>query len=200
VGGGPLPLADAFSGPSLAVNGAGRPVVAVRGPNTGTTANIDVLQFDGSNWVHIGPTIHADRVVTRIALAVTPSGQPFVAFVTSFTTQTALALLTFDGTSWVGTGPIRVGGGVATQAMAGLAASSTGVVYATVSSFDIATNAEARNVVRFTGTDWIPVGPAYRTGNDPSGLETKLAISQAGVPFVAYQNTTGGITVKKFVQ
>jgi hypothetical protein len=54
-------------------------------------------------------------------------------------------------------------------------------------------------VVRWTGTDWIPIGPAYRTGNDPGGLETKLAVSQAGVVHVAYQNGTGGITVKKFV-
>jgi hypothetical protein len=198
VGGGPLPLADAFSGPSVAVGGDGRPVVAVRGPNTGTTANIDVLKFDGSTWVPVGPTIHADRVTSRIALAVTPAGQPFVGFVTSFTTQTALALLTFDGTSWVGTGPIHVPG-VASQGFTPIAVSTAGAVYAIASSFDAATNTEGRTVVRWTGTDWFPVGAAYRTGNDVGGLETKLAISQAGVPFVAYQNGTG-ITVKKFVQ
>jgi hypothetical protein len=197
LGGGPLPLADAFSGPSVAVGGDGRPVVAVRGPNTGTQGNIDVLRFDGTSWVHIGPTIHADRVSTRIAIAVTPSGQPFVAFGTTFTTQTALALLTFDGTSWVGTGPVRVPG-VASQGFTALAVSPAGVVYATAGSFDSASNTEGRTVVRFTGTDWVPVGPAYRIGNDVGGTETKLAVSQTGTPFVAYQNGTG-ITVKKFV-
>jgi hypothetical protein len=201
VGGGVLPVADAFSGPALTVTAAGLPVVAVRAPNSGTTANIFVYQFNGSAWQQIGPIIHAERVVTPVALTVTPSGKPFVAFSTSFTTQSALSLLTFDGTNWVGTGPVNVPG-VAFQGATALASSpTTGEVYAIASLFDSATRLEGRTVVRWTGSAWQPLSAnGYRTGNESPGIETKLAISSAGVPYVAYQNETGGISVKKFVQ
>jgi hypothetical protein len=202
VGGGPLPLSDVFSGPSLSVTSDGRPVVAVRGPNEGTTAIIDVLEFDGTSWVPIGPTIRAERVFTPIALAITPDGTPFVGFSTTFTTLTARVVLRFDGTSWVGTGPVLVPGGMAFQGVQTLTVSPLdGVPHSISSFFDFALGQDRRAVVRWTGNEWLPLTQTgYRIGNENPGVETKLEISQAGIPFVLYQNEIGGFTVKQFIE
>jgi hypothetical protein len=190
VGGGPVPVSDKTAGASLTATPNGKPIVAVR------DVNISVFEFLVSEWVQFGDPISAEGAFTPIAVAAPGDGRPFIAYATMAANVTALALLKFNDVEWIGTGSIQLPG-FTPQDTTVLAADYL-APYATVAFHDSAMNVDRRAVVKWNGTAWLPLGvDGYRTGTESPGVETKLAVSETGVPFVLYQTATG-FTVKRF--
>jgi hypothetical protein len=91
------------------------------------------------------------------------------------------------------TGPIRVPYRDGNAGSISLAASDT--IYMTLNFSDIDQELDGRTVVRWTGTEWLPLD-AYGYYIGDLLYETSLTISATGIPYVAYG--ASGFTVKKF--
>jgi hypothetical protein len=186
VGGGPLPVAD-VTAPILTIATDGRVIVALR---TGDLSNILVFELDGSDWKQIGPAIAVQQLG---GLAFAATGRPVVAYTTFDTSVVSPVTVSFDGNEWVGTGPIRVPLRNSLFDFISLTASDT--VYMALNFFDIDRELDGRTVVRWTGSEWLPLDAHGYCIGDPV-YDAGLKISATGIPYVAY--TTSGFTVKRF--
>ena len=102
--------ARAPSGPSLALDAAGQPVVAWSEPVSGVEQAV-VHRWSGSSWVEMGGSISpgAGQWARSPSLALGPGDVPYLAVIEPGTRADEVHVLRFDGAAWVDvSGPLNL--------------------------------------------------------------------------------------------
>jgi hypothetical protein len=147
--------------PSVAVGGDGMPVVAWSSWSSAASAQgnrIIVQRWNGTAWVTMGafpPTPEAGVMQLDPVVALTPTGNPVVAWHDQGTTAFRLHARAWNGTSWETWETGLVSGGN----MAGLVIDGAGTVTL------VSTAGIVPVVERWQGTRWQGIGPPAPTGN-----------------------------------
>jgi hypothetical protein len=140
-------------------------------------------------WKNVGKPGFSPGEAKYISLAISPAGEPYVAFIDNANSGKA-AVMKFNGTTWVSVGPAVFSTGMAYGIS--LVFSPSGEPY--VAYADIASS-ENVVVMKFNGTTWVNIGNAGFPAD--SGLPS-LAFSPSGQPYVAFEESWYGISVMKF--
>lgn len=169
---------------SLALTSTSVPYVAFKDMANDGKASVMRLNLAGTGWEFVGGAGLSMGEVHSPSLALSSTGVPYIAFQDEARAKKATVMrLNAAGTAWE-----TVGGAGFTPDAAihtSLTLSNTGVPY--VAFKDIANGSKA-TVMRLNaaGTGWETVGnPGISAGE---ALFTSLALSGAGVPYVAYSD------------
>lgn len=179
----------------LALNAAGTPHLAFIQPTNGGRA--EVWRFDGSSWVPLGgPVAGSPRPeVFEVALAFA-AGAPVLAVteINGFN----LTVVKYTGSSWSVLGRTGLTPAQDTATQVDLATTPAGATYISFLSYVQPAGLKA-SVMKYTGgstgSGWSYVGAPTFTPGDASVLS--MAVSAAGVPFVAFKENRK-ISVMKF--
>jgi hypothetical protein len=186
---------------SLALDSANRPVVAFF-ENDGTSFNIYVKRWDGTNWVLLGGALDVNlgEQAYDPSLALDASGNPVVAWHEHTPGQfDNIYVKRWDGTGWVQLGgalDVNVNDGAALASLA-LDASGNPVVAWTE------WNSSSSNVYvkRWDGAGWVPLGNELDISEPQMAERPSLALDASGRPAVAWfenDGTSNNIYVKRW--
>jgi hypothetical protein len=131
-----------------------------------------VMRFNGSAWENVGNSGLGAGWIDSSSIAIAPDGTPYVALSDADRNYAGI-VQKYDGSAWE-----TVGGGdfSASASLPSLAVSPGGTPYVAAGS----------TVWKLDGASWAVVGAAGINGGKASGL--RLAISAAGVPYIAYMD------------
>ena len=186
---------------SLALDSANRPVVAFF-ENDGTSFNIYVKRWDGTDWVLLGGALDVNLGEDAYdpSLALDASGNPVVAWHEHTPGQfDNIYVKRWNGTSWEPLGgalDVNVNDGAALASLA-LDASGNPVVAWTE------WNALSNNVYvkRWDGANWVPLGNELDISEPQPAGSPSLALDTSGRPVVAWfenDGTSDNIYVKRW--
>ena len=189
--------------PSLALDSSGNPAVAWR-ESDGTSENIYVKRWNGSNWISIGNGF-LDANVNRDAfdpsLKLDSSGNPVVAWSESDATSYNAYVKRWNGTAWVlvGNGFLDVNTNRDALTPSLKLDSRGNPVVAWVELDGVSNSLYAK---RWNGTAWVAVGPGpLDVSLNQNTFYPSLALDSSGNPVVAwseYDGTSYNIYVKRF--
>ncbi|HKP95768.1 MAG TPA: putative Ig domain-containing protein [Fibrobacteria bacterium] len=182
---------------SLVLSSMGVPYVAFDDDANMHKATVMCLNAGGNTWQNVGNAGFSAGVAHSISLAMNSTGVPFVAFsdMVRGGKATVMRLNTAGGTAWENVGNAGFSAGEA--ANTSLALSNTGIPY--VAFKDMAREGKATLMYLTTAgrTAWENIGNAGFSAGEAT--YTSLALSNTGIPYVAYsEGTSGGrITVMR---
>lgn len=190
------------SRPSLALDGAGRPIIAW---NAGPYwyDEIYVAQYEDGLWQPVGPTRSATGSISRDAepsigpaLAIDASGRPLVVWQDSMLDDGRIHVSRFDGNAWRDLGALdsSINDVFYDEDIAALAVDATG---SPVVAWLRRSSAGADiHVARHDGSTWQAVG---MSDGSPGGISNtggaskpSLALDAAGNPVVAWEDASSG--------
>ena len=132
-------------------------------------------------WKYVGNEGFSLAEADNTSLAISPSGQPYVAFLDMAHYQKT-TVMKFDGINWVNVG--NAGFSVGSTDFISLAFSPTGQPF--VAYKDLG-NSNKTSVMRFDGTKWVNVGNAGFSAGEADC--TSLAFNPSdSLPYVAYED------------
>jgi hypothetical protein len=140
----------------------------------GSAGLLDVMKFDGNNWISTGLTQLNITNASDLSFSVSPSNEPCLAFMRN----SAASVVRFDGASWHYIGPENITS--SDPSSTGIAFDSAGTAYlAFVEGYD----PPVGSVMKYNGTDWEYVG--QRGFFDSCYVYISLTVSPEGEPWVA---------------
>jgi len=192
--------------PSLALHGFGTAYVAWL-DNTSGNYEIYIERFDGANWVEVGSGSASGGGISDndgdshgASLALDGSGNPYVAWHDTTSTDWEIYIKRFDGTNWVEVGSGSASGGGISDNSGGswlpsLALDPSGKPY--VAWSDHTGGDWEIYIKRFDGISWVEVGSGSASGggisdNDGVSWWPSLALDGSGKPYVAWDDDTSG--------
>lgn len=165
--------------PVLTISG-GTPYVAFRANN-----NVWVMQFDGNNWVQVGPPI---ATYARDLSLIVHDETPYIAYQTGNTHRSTVKK--FDGTDWVNVGDTNFDGHA--YSTMSFAISESGTPYLT---HDNVNPGEYGGIIKFDGNEWVNIAPPNIT---PSILTYKPIAFDGEIPYIAIQHPNLKLTVMRY--
>jgi|26BtaG_2_1085354.scaffolds.fasta_scaffold01173_5 hypothetical protein len=142
---------------------------------------ITVMKFNGSNWEAVGMPRFSDGEANDCTLAISDSGEPYVAF-NDQANQFKATVMKFNGSSWETVGPAGFSEDRAFNFS--LAFSSTGEPYLAYMDRD---NEDKATVVKFNGTNWETVGSyGFSEGR---AFHSSLLLNSSDEPYLAISET-----------
>lgn len=183
---------------SLAVDGDGHPWVAYMDASTVLQYKATVMRFDGNSWTAPGGKGISSGVATDTAIELDSAGSAYVSYKDNSTTPTSgmATVRRFNGASWTTLG--TTGFSESTFIFPSLAVYDSGDVHTPFVAYKDSGNANKATVRSFNGTSWPVLGTAgISTANI---LGTSLAISENGIPYLAYVDGAAGnkVTVQMY--
>jgi len=186
---------------SLALDSANHPVVAFF-ENDGTSFNIYVKRWDGTNWVSLGGAldINLSQQAYDPSLALDASGNPVVAWHENTPGQfDNIYVKRWDGANWVllgGALDVNVNDGAA---LARLVLDTSGNPVVAWTEW----NSSSSNVYvkRWDGANWVPLGNELDISEPQPAGSPSLALDTSGRPVVAWfenDGTSDNIYVKRW--
>lgn len=169
---------------SLAVGAGNRPYVAYQDETRGYKATVMRLNTGGTAWESAGPAGFTPDAAAHLFLAVSPGGQPYVAYSSQANGDAASVLrLNAEGTGWESAGYGSVSSGLTMGAT--LAFAPDGKLYVAYRAQIDGFKATVRSTdAAASKTFWTTVGSAgFSMG---SALDLSVAVHPDGTPYVVY--------------
>ncbi len=203
------------TGPSVALDHSGRPIVAwYEYPSVGATASdIYLKRWNGSAWVELGGSATGAGIsgtpsyystTSRSAVAVDSLDRPVVAWTEySDATNREVFLKAWNGTSWVELGGSATAGGVSHSA--GLASTPQLVLDASdrpiVAWSDNRTGTYQVYVLAWNGSAWQSYGSSSLVSAQPlAAVVVGLSLDDSGRPIVLWSETASGANTEIYVR
>jgi len=200
--------------PTIAIDSAGQPIVAWRdeSASNGSFAIFARRRVAGA-WVDIGVNSAAGGGVSNTvansfepALTVDSLGRPVLAWTARPGNNDEIWVRRFDGATWaeVGSGSAQAGGISNTPSMSGnpviVATPNEGLV---VVWEDLSGGRQQIYGTQWTGFAWTTLGANSTSGmgisnSSGSGSSPSLAVDSSGQPVLAWEDSSGGIYVKRW--
>ena len=131
-----------------------------------------------SNWQFVGNEGLSVGLAMYQSIAISPSGQPFIAF-SDDGLSSKVSVLKFDGSNWIPVGPLGFSAGPAS--CTSLAFSPAGQPFL---AFRDGALDEKATVMKYDGSAWVNVGiPGFTPGD---AWDISLAFGPTGIPYVAF--------------
>jgi hypothetical protein len=172
----------------------GQPYVAFQ--DLANSQKVTVMKFDGTNWVNVGNTGFSAASAWYISLALSITGQPYVAYDDyQFQPEGQATVMMFNDTNWVNVGIAGFSGGAAWYTS--LAINPSGEPYVAYS--DGSSYGGAVTVMKFDSSNWVYVGNPGFSASIADYVNLALSPTD-GEPYVAYQDYAYDVqaTVMKF--
>lgn len=191
---------SAVTSPSLLISPTGTPYVAYADVMTSVDEYLfkaRVMRLRGDTWESVGNGGISGTMGGPTAMAVDPSGNPYIAYSYDTYVSTGLEIwhktrvTKWNGTSWEKVGKADFLNGVSSER---LAIDPEGMPYLAYSD---SLEEYKVTVIRYTDGDWQTVGEA---GFSEGEANPEIAISSSGTPYIAYSGfgNTGKAVVKTF--
>ena len=177
---------------SFVFSPSGQPYVAF--VDFGVPPGVNVMKFDGINWVYVGIPSFSMGEAHYVSLAFSPTDlDPYVAYV-DYSDSAKITVRKFDGNNWINVGSTGFTTPEATYVS--LALSSSGEPYVAYQMGGLTSDYNA-SVMKYDGTNWVHVGNEYISPKEADG--TTINFSSSGEPYLAYVDWNyHGATVKRF--
>ncbi|GIW31891.1 MAG: hypothetical protein KatS3mg071_2065 [Meiothermus sp.] len=180
---------DAFS-PSLALDATSNPVVAWS-ESDGTSSNIYVKRWNGTDWVQLGSFLDANtnRGAFSPSLALDATSNPVVAWSESDGTSSNIYVKRWNGTGWVQLGSFLDANTNRDAEVPSLALDAMGNPVVTWSEND----GTSRNIYikRWNGTGWVQLGSFLDANTNQDAYYPSLVLDTSGNPVVAWNERDG---------
>ena len=138
---------------------------------------ITVMKYNGSSWVTVGSAGFSPTWVNSPAMAIDPSGTPYVVFEDG--SGNKAIVMKYNGSSWINVGSPDFSPGGAWQPTIAIDGSGTPYV-----AFGDGSGSGAATVMKYNGSSWENVGsPNF---SDSEAYNTSIVIDDSGIPYVAY--------------
>ncbi len=194
-----IPTGNTFD---MEIDGSGTPYVTTDS-NTAIQSR-SVMKWDGSNWGFVGTQNIIGPYVRALEMAVTNSGNVYVAFVNM---HDSASVFMYNGSNWASVGSadfaVTGSGGSGIQHIS-IALDNNDNPYV---AFPDATNSSTTDIWKFNGSNWLQVGntiPMDLAGNHfTANLHHTIVVDKSSnTPYVLCQNSNtasgGGAFVYKY--
>jgi hypothetical protein len=137
-----------------------------------------VMRYDGTAWVNVGNAGFSQGIAYNTSLAMSPSGQPYVAFLDGGNSVKA-TVMKFDGNTWVDVGVAGFSAGIAEHSK--LAINSSGQPFVTYQDYQYSGKATVMTYDSvFVGVNEFP---GLKLTAYPNPVQGKLTLETSEIPY-----------------